>query len=85
MSIVIVTDRSIERIADQRAHRERVLREGLKNKAKWLQNDAEQITDYCRDLIRGGHDVAEELEELETFARGLTLAVLLLKREASRG
>lgn len=84
MSIITVIDRSAERIAAQREHRQQILRECFANKAKWLQNDAEQATDYCRDLIRAGQDASAELEELEKFACGLTLAVALLKLAASR-
>lgn len=84
MSVITVIDRSAERIAAQREHRQQILRECFANKAKWLQNDAEQALDYCRDLIRAGQDASEELQELETFACGMTLTVALLKRENSK-
>lgn len=78
-------DQAIDAIAARRERYESVLREGFANKAKWLQNDVEQLQDYTRNLMRAGFDATEELNELETFANGLMLVALLLKREASKG
>lgn len=73
--------KEIDATAHRRSHWCGVVREAFANKAKHLQDDAEQATDYCRDLTRAGFDATEELKELEVFANGLLLCVLLLKRE----
>lgn len=84
MSLDFVTDGTLERVLRPRtrlAHHRDILRECLKHKLKHIANDTEKATDYCRDLIRSGGDVTEELKELECTANGLLLVVLLLKRE----
>lgn len=64
-------------------HTEDVRREYFKNKLKMIANDVERAQDYCRELIRTGADVSEELKELEATGHALVLVALLLKREAS--
>lgn len=75
-----VTDGTIERICRDKKTREDVLREGLTQKLKHMQNHAEGATEYLRDLIKAGADVSEELKEGELFAHSFMLVVLLLKR-----
>jgi hypothetical protein len=80
-----VTDGTIERVLrTQHAHYVDVLREGFKRKLDHIANDCEKMTDYCRDLMKAGGDVSEELKEAETTANALLLVVLLLKREHGR-
>lgn len=80
--INFITDGAVERVCARRRHDGEVLREGFAQKAKHLQDDAERSLDYCRDMVRGRYDVTDELQELEAFANGLLLAVLLLKHQA---
>ena len=80
--INFITDGTVERIVAPRSikqHVEDIRRECLKSKLKHLADDCEVAQDYCRDLMRSGADVSEELSELETTARGLLFVVLLLK------
>lgn len=85
MSEFAFLNRNIERIRADKQRMEEIRRDGLKRKLKHLSDDCEQAQDYCRDLIRSGADVSEELNEMETTARGLLLVALLLKREGANG
>ena len=58
-----------------------IRREGFARKLAHIAADADGAVDYCRDLIRSGATVTDELNELETYARALLLVALLLKRE----
>ena len=69
-------------VARRRQHIEEIRRESFRHKLKHVANDSEQAVDYCRDLIRSGADVSEELDELICAANGLLLVAALLKREA---
>lgn len=68
-------------VRSQKQHYEDVLRECCKHKLKHLADDSEQLQDRCRDLIRSGADVTEELKELTGIGNALLLVALLLKRE----
>lgn len=69
-------------VRSRQQHTEDVRRESFKHALKTLANDAERAVEYCRDLMRSGADVSDELDELETTARGLLLVALLLRRES---
>lgn len=77
-----VTDGTIERVCAQRSRRHEVLREVFTHRLSRLQDDAERMTDICRDLIRAGANPTEELKEAETFIKALSLLLMVLQREA---
>ncbi len=82
--IAILDDPELfNRIISRREHRADILREGFNRKLKHCEDDAEAMTDYCRDMVRAKIDATAELNEAETFIRALLLVVLLLKREHS--
>lgn len=66
----------------RKQHMEDIRRDAFKKRLLLIADNSEEATDHCRDMIRAGSDVTEELNELETTARGLLLLALLLKREA---
>lgn len=66
-------------------HTEDIRREYFKHKLKMIADDVERAEDYCRELIRTGADVSEELKELEATGRALVLVAMLLKRESANG
>lgn len=68
----------LERIIAREADAQR---ESFRQSIKHLHNRAEATLDYAGKMIRAKSDVSEELDELETLARGLLLSVLLWKRE----
>lgn len=78
-------DEYTERRIREREHYEDVLRESVRRKLKHLQNDAEQLQDYCRTMIRAGFDASDELKELEATGHSALLVAAFLKREASNG
>lgn len=85
MSDFAFLERTTDEPARRRQHVEDIRREYFKGKLKHIADDTEKAVDYCRDLIRAGSDVKDELAELETTARGLLLVALLLKRECANG
>ena len=66
-------------------HRQDMMREFFKRRLKHIADDCEKAQDYCRELIRSGADVSEELKEMESVGYSLALVAMLLKREASNG
>lgn len=72
-------------VARRRKHIEEIRREYFKGKLQHIADDTEAASDYCRDLIRSGADVTEELNELTCTANGLLLVAALLKRESENG
>lgn len=74
-------DERAARSQRQRAHHQHVLRECFKHKLKHIADDTEAMTDYCREMIRAGYDVSEELEHAETIIKAELLAVKVLQRE----
>lgn len=80
-----VSDGTLDRILARRQHLSDVLREGFRQKLTHIADDCEKATDYCRNLMKAGGDVSDELDELETTARALLLVALILKRENTNG
>ena len=68
----------------RRQHMADIRRECFRHKLKHLDDDCENAVDFCRELMQSGEDVSEELEQLETAARGLLLVAGLLKRETEK-
>ena len=66
-------------------HMEDIRREYFKRKLSQIADQTEQATDYCRELMRSGADVSEELKELEATGHALVLVALLMKRESNNG
>lgn len=86
MSVVDLRDLT-DRDPPQRTraqHTEDVRREGLRQKIKHMQNNAERAHEYLIDMTRAGSDVTEELQELDIFANGLLLIIALRRREILR-
>jgi hypothetical protein len=74
----------MDEILSRRQQYAEVLREGLRQKMKHLQNDGEQAIDYMRHMIRGNADISEELKELEAFGQSAVLMAAMLRHEASK-
>ncbi len=79
-----ITDGTIERLCAQRNRRAEVLRECFNNKISRIQDDAEAMTDYCRDMQRAGIDARPELTEAENYLKSLLLLVGIMKLEHER-
>lgn len=69
---------------DRRQHYRDILRESLRRKVEWMQNDTEQALDYAKALKQANGDVTDELAAMEEAARStlLMIGILRMKRGA---
>ena len=87
MNFNFLTNGTLDRadpIEQRRRHMAEIRREGFRQKIKHIADDTEQAVDYCRDLMRSGADVTEELKKMQVTANGLMLVAALLQREAEK-
>lgn len=76
-----VTDGTLERILNRKHDRYgELLHEAFAHNLKHALNYAERALEYSKSLAAHGYDIFDELEQAETFARGLLLAVLLQQK-----
>lgn len=64
---------------DRRQHYRDVLREALRHKVEWMQDDAEQALDYAKNLMQANGDVTDELAAMEEAARSMLLMIGILR------
>lgn len=76
-----VTDGTLERIVSRKSDRYgELLHEAFAYNLKTAQNYGEKFLSFSTKLANHGYEIFEELEQAETFARGLLLAVLLQQK-----
>lgn len=66
----------------QQEHYRDVLRECLKRKIDDIDHDFAEAQRYCRDLIRAGGDVTEEVKAIIADGYSMALVGQFLQREA---
>lgn len=79
-----LSDRANE-IQERRKRYEEIYRESFQHNMKYAHRSAYGAIESTKDLLKhGGADVTKELAQFDQFINDLTLAVILLKREAAR-
>lgn len=72
-----------QRLAQQRAHWERIKRECLTHNLKKALDYAEAALDHERELRRAGHNTRDELSELLLMLAAFQVAAMAAQREQS--